>query len=227
VSDRQGIGDSQGPNMPVLPPPPARRLTTAEAIAIAKRARKLLRKGLLTPHQAVILDCLLWACRSPATGAIIVSYTALQRLCHCARGTVAAALDALQREGLLSRVKRRMRCAWHQGGTTTRQATSCYMLHPPPHTESNRWTVSLKSDSEILYVQRPTGDLIAAQIALARSTASSSYGAAGGLIISLAVGILLGADIPVWRGIYQSVCIPPRLPGVNRSKRLIQWREPA
>ena len=59
------------------------------------------------------------------------------------------------------------------------------MLHPPPHTESNRWTVSLKSDSEILYVQRPTGDLIAAQIALARSTASSSYGAAGGLIIVL------------------------------------------
>jgi DNA-binding GntR family transcriptional regulator len=35
----------------------------------------------------------------------VVSYTALQRLCHCARGTIAAALDALQREGLLSRIK--------------------------------------------------------------------------------------------------------------------------
>jgi hypothetical protein len=55
---------------------------------------------------------------------IVVSYTALQRLCHCARSTIAAALDALQREGLLSRVKRRVRRAWHQGGTTSRQATT-------------------------------------------------------------------------------------------------------
>jgi hypothetical protein len=45
------------------------------------------------------------------------------------------------------------------------------MLHPPPHTESNNWTVSLRSDSEILYVQQPTGDLIAAQVALTRRRA--------------------------------------------------------
>ena len=83
--------------MLVLPPPPARRLTTAEAIAIAKRGRKLLRKGSLTHHQTVILECLLWACRNLAIGAIVVSYTALQCLCHCARGTIAAALDALLR----------------------------------------------------------------------------------------------------------------------------------
>jgi len=157
--------------MPVLPPPPARRPTTAEAIAIAKRARKLLRKGMLTHHQAVVLDCLLWACRNPATGAILVSYSALQRLCHCARATIAAALDALQRVGLLSRVKRRVRLAWHQGGTTSRQATSCYMLHPPRHTEFNGCTVNIRSDSEILYMQQPTGDLIAAQVALARRRA--------------------------------------------------------
>jgi hypothetical protein len=166
-----GLGDSQGTTMPVLPPPPARRLTTAEAIAIAKRARKLLRKGSLTHHQAVILDCLLWACRNPATGAVVVSYSALQRLCHCARATIAAALDALQRVGLLSRVKRRVRIAWHQGGTTSRQATTCYMLHPPRHTEFNHWTVNIRSDSEVTYIQRPTGDLIAAQVALARRRA--------------------------------------------------------
>lgn len=158
--------------MPALPPPPARRLTASEAIAIAKRARKLLRKGMLTHHQAVILDCLLWSCRNPATGAIVASYTALQRLCHCARGTIAAALDALQRVGLLSRVKRRVRLAWHQGGTTSRQATTCYMLHPPPrHTEFDGSTVSLRSDSEILYVQQPTGNLMAAQVALAQRRA--------------------------------------------------------
>ena len=154
--------------MAVLPPPPARRLSLNEATAIAKRGRRLLRKGALTHHQAVVLDCLLWSCRNPATGAIVVSYTALQRLCRCARGTIASALDALQREGLLSRVKRRVRLAWHQGGTSSRQATTAYMLHPPRHTGFTHWPVNLRSDSEILYVQQPSGDLLAAQVALAR-----------------------------------------------------------
>src|SRR6476619_7428131 len=39
-------------------------------------------------------------------------------------------------------------------GTTSRQATSCYMLHPPRHTEFNGCTVNIRSDSEILYVQQ-------------------------------------------------------------------------
>jgi len=151
--------------------PPARRLSITEATAIAKRCRKLLRKGALTHHQAIVLDCLLWSCRNPATGAIVVSYTALQRLCRCARGTIASALDALQREGLLSRVKRRVRSAWHQGGASSRQATTAYMLHPPRHTGFNQWPVNIRSDSEILYVQQPSGDLLAAQVALARRRA--------------------------------------------------------
>src|SRR3954469_21555506 len=109
ASDRRGLGDHTDPQSAHLHHPHTAdpRPTTAEAIAIAKRARKLLRKGMLTHHQAVVLDCLLWACRNPATVPILVSYSALQRLCHCARATIAAALDALQRVGLLSRVKRR------------------------------------------------------------------------------------------------------------------------
>jgi hypothetical protein len=137
----------------ILPPPPARRLTPAECSAIAKRGRKLLRRGLLTHRQIVLLDCLLWSCRSPATGAMVVSYTALQRLAHMARETIAKGLRRLEDLGLLSRIKRRVRESWHQGGTRTRQATNAYILHPP-HSESSNATVDRQI--EILYIPLPT-----------------------------------------------------------------------
>jgi hypothetical protein len=159
--------------MPALPPPPARRLTPAEAAAVAKRGRKLMRAGRITHHQLALLDCLLWSCRNPTTGTIVASYSALERLAHMARATIAEALRVLERLHVLSRIKRRVRLAWHQGGVQTRQATSCYLLHPPRHSEFNGRTVSIQSDSvEILYVQQPRGDLAAAQIALARRRAA-------------------------------------------------------
>jgi hypothetical protein len=139
----------------ILPPPPARRLTPAECGAIAKRGRKLLRRGLLTHRQLVLLDALVWSCRSPATGALVVSYSVLQRLTHMARETVARGLHRLEELGLLSRIKRRIRESWHNGGTRTRQAMNAYLLHPPAdHSESSGATVD--PQLEILYVQMPT-----------------------------------------------------------------------
>lgn len=120
----------------VLPSPPARLLSPAEAGDVAKRARKLLRRGLLTHRQLALLDCLLWSCRCPRTGAIVVSYTALQRLAHMARETIAEGLRRLEAVRLLSRVKRRVRLSWANGGQASRQATNAYVLHPPAaHTE--------------------------------------------------------------------------------------------
>ncbi len=52
---------------------PCRRLTLSEAAAIAKRGRKLLRRGELTHRELCLLDCLLWSCRRPDTGAIVAS----------------------------------------------------------------------------------------------------------------------------------------------------------
>ena len=155
--------------MPTLPPPPARRLTPAEAATIAKRGRKLLRAGRITHRQFTLLDCLLWSCRNPATGAIVASYTALQRLARMARGTIAEALDVLERLRVLTRIKRRVRRAWHQGGAASRQATSCYVLH----TESNGWPVSQNDRTEILYVEQSASWVVtAAQTALARRRAT-------------------------------------------------------
>jgi hypothetical protein len=116
-----------------------------DPIAIAKRGRRLLRKGLITHRQLVVLNCLLWCCRD-RTGRITVSYTALCRLCHVARSTLSVALDALQALGCLSRIKRRVRVAWACGGTASRQATSSYLLHAPADTEFSGRTV-IENDS--------------------------------------------------------------------------------
>ena len=142
--------------MPTLPPPPAVKLTPAEAAAIAKRGRKLMRAGRITHCQWAVLDCLLWSCRSPATGAIVVSFSGLQKLAKVSRATVSSAIQALEQLRVLHRIKRRVRCLWHQGGQQSRQATNAYVLHPPRHSEFNSRTVYQSDRIELLYVQQQT-----------------------------------------------------------------------
>ena len=96
----------------------------AAAVSIAKRGRKLLRQGRITAKQYVLLDCLLWSCRAGEGEVARVSYTALERLCHAARSTIATALDTLQGLGLLSRIRSRQRFGW-----ASRQAVNRYLLH--------------------------------------------------------------------------------------------------
>jgi hypothetical protein len=155
--------------MPAVHP----RLTDAEAGAIAHRGRKLLRRGLLTHRQLVLLECLLWSCRSPATGAIVVSYTALQRLAHMARETIAGGLRVLERLGLLTRVKRRVRLLWHQGGQQVRQLTNAYVLHPPAANHCEFATATVSQRIETLHIAATSGgEVKAAQDALARRRAA-------------------------------------------------------
>jgi hypothetical protein len=135
-----------------------------DPIAIAKRGRKLLRADKLTHRQLVVLDCLLWCCRD-RTGGITVSYSALQRLCHVARDTVAGALDALQACGLLSRIKRRVWVAWVCGGSASRQATSSYVLHAPGYTEFGGRTVI---ENDRLQIEPTSREVAGAQATLAR-----------------------------------------------------------
>jgi hypothetical protein len=78
--------------MPTLPPPPAIKLTPADAAAIAKRDRKLMRAGRITHNQWAVLDCILWSCRNLTTGAIVVSFSGLQKLANVGRATVAGAV---------------------------------------------------------------------------------------------------------------------------------------
>jgi hypothetical protein len=149
--------------------PPAVKLAPAEAAAIAKRGRKLMRAGRITHKQWAVLDCLLWSCRNPTSGAIVVSFSGLQKLVKVGRATAAGAVKVLERLRVLSRIKRRIRVVWHQGGQQSRQATNAYVLHPPRHSEFSSRTVFQGDRTEILYLrQQAPADLAAAEAALAQ-----------------------------------------------------------
>jgi hypothetical protein len=91
--------------------------------------------------------------RHQGTGAIVVSYSALQRLANMARATVSGGLRALERLHLLTTIRRRVRLSWANGGHASRQATNAYVLHPSANTEFSERTVEQKL--EILEIRQP------------------------------------------------------------------------
>lgn len=115
-----------------LPLPPAPALTMQQVGGVMKRARKLRNRQQLTPYDFGVLDTLMFQCRNPRTGTIEVSYSALQRITGFARKTISKAIAKLTACSLVLKIKRRLRMAWHQGGTTSRQATNCYQFVAPP-----------------------------------------------------------------------------------------------
>jgi hypothetical protein len=104
-------------------------MSPALSIRLVKRARKLLRVGKLTHREFIVLDALVWCCRNPSSGRITVSYTALARLAHCARSTVARALSTLEGLGLLHRVRRYALFLWACGGQQARRLCNAYVLN--------------------------------------------------------------------------------------------------
>jgi hypothetical protein len=168
-----GLGQpEEAQALPVLPLPPPVRLTPAQAGDIAKRSRRFLRRGKLTHEEFTLLDTILWSCRRPGSGVVVVSYSALQKLARLSRQTIANGIQALEACRILTKVKRRVRVVWHQGGQQSRQATNAYVLHPPAdpwagHSESAGQTVP--REIEITHrVEAPPAAVAAAQEALAR-----------------------------------------------------------
>ena len=135
-----------------IPPPPVQRLTPAETGGIMKRARKLGRRGVLSPYDHRLLDALLFQCGSPLSGAVVASYSALARITGIGRATIAKGIAKLIRSGLLQRIKRRLRIAWHQGGTASLQAPNAYVFNvqPAADTESTPQPVIQKLESLII-----------------------------------------------------------------------------
>lgn len=151
-----------------LPPPPVQRLTPTEVGAVMKRARKLGRSGELTPYDHRVLDALLFQCRNPMSGAVVVSYSAIERITRIARPTIIKAVTRLIGCGLLNKIKRRLRVTWHQGGTASLQAPNAYSFNVPGpgHTESS--TQAVNQTLEITYLsQQVSAEAKAARDALA------------------------------------------------------------
>jgi hypothetical protein len=60
-------------------------MTPDAAIRMTKHGRRLLRRGLLAPHDYTVLDCLVWSCRKPGASMTSVTYKALAGLCGMCR----------------------------------------------------------------------------------------------------------------------------------------------
>lgn len=136
-----------------LPLPPAPALTMQQVGAVMKRARKLRNRQRITAHDFGVLDTLMFQCRSPKTGTVEVSYSALQKITGFARKTIGKAVARLTACNLVRKIKRRLRMAWHQGGTTSRQATNCYQfIAPAIDTDTEFPSKSVNRELEITYV---------------------------------------------------------------------------
>ena len=147
------------------------RLTPAEAGAIATRGRKLLRLRLMTRRDLVLLDALLWTCRTAGQATARVSYGQIQAATRMARATVAAALTALERLGLVQRQRHRVLAVSPAGGRVWRQLTSSYRLLLAEHREFSGRTDS-KVQDHILVVEAVPGRAVRqAQEALKRVAA--------------------------------------------------------
>ena len=137
-------------------------LSAADAGELIRRGRKMLRKGLLTHRELVLLDCLVWSARKPGAGEAVASYSTLQRLARLSRETIAKGLRRLGQLGLVKTVKRRVRVVWG-GRTASRQATSLYRFQPTP-TEFGAATVIQETK---IYPLAATTEQRAAESALA------------------------------------------------------------
>jgi hypothetical protein len=101
-------------------------LSPSSAAYISKRARRLLRNGDLTHHQIAVLDAMLWDARRPGADRVVVSYSGLQKLARVCRQTIADAVAAFERLGLVRKLKRKVLVLWNNGGRKWQQRANEY-----------------------------------------------------------------------------------------------------
>jgi len=143
-------------------------LSATGAGTVASRARKLLAKGLITHRQYVLLDCLLWACRTPGRATARVSYSILQERAHQARSTVAAGIKVLLSLGLIQRTRHRILITGQNGGRVWKQLTNVYRLIVRSEREFNDRTDSKPPEITSLGSTVLSGAVEEAQEALRR-----------------------------------------------------------
>ena len=103
-------------------------MSPSQAAHIAKRARKLLRSGELTHHQIAVLDSLLWDLRKHGSDKVTATYRGLQKMARVCRQTVAEAIAAFVRLGLLRKFKMKVLVLWANGGRKWQQQPNSYQF---------------------------------------------------------------------------------------------------
>ena len=140
-------------------------LSGREAGAIAARVRLLRRQRLLTAYEAALADVMLWTARKPGSGLLTASLAVLARLAGQARSTATEGVRRLEELGLIQRIRRRVRVAWHDGRTASRQVANAYRLIAPATETAAR--PGRDQSLTISVVETSTGAVRAAQEALA------------------------------------------------------------
>jgi len=160
-------------------------ISARQAALAAKKARRLHREGALSHAQYALIDTLLWSCRHPGRSLCRVSYTALQRLAHVSRQTIADAIPVLERLGLLRRFKQRLSVPW-AFGKASRQDKNIYEIIIPATESTDRPVYSVKESfisaneerGPVVDNNRPPSDLEKA-LALIASTRAARLGLSG------------------------------------------------
>jgi hypothetical protein len=138
-------------------------MSPIQAAYLAKRARKAVRAGLLTPHHFTVLEILLWEVRPRGSDRAAVSYSRLQELAGRCRQTVADAIKAGLRLGLLRKIKHKTLTLWANGGRKWRQTPNEYVFH----CESTAQTEYPKEVIQILKTAPGNAEIRSAQAAMA------------------------------------------------------------
>jgi hypothetical protein len=112
------------------PMPNAKRgfMSPTQAAYISKRARDAVRAGLLTAKQFIVLETLLWDIRDRGSDSATATYGWLQRLTNACRQTIADAIAAFERLGLVRRIKHKTLVLWNNGGRQWKQRPSEYVF---------------------------------------------------------------------------------------------------
>jgi len=139
-------------------------LSPSAAAHIAKRARKLHRLGLITHAQMAVLDVLLWDMRKPGSDTTTVTYNGLCKLAAVCRQTVADAVAAFERLGLLRRIKCKVLVLWANNGRKWRQQANEYVF---TRCESGAQTEYPKEEIRIHILQPSPAETREAQARLA------------------------------------------------------------
>lgn len=114
-------------------------MTSFVPARIAQRLRRLASGKLISPHDLLVAETLLWACRAPGREAAQISFTRLAKLAGVARSTAVQAVHRLQELGILAREKTRLRVVWSLG-IASRQGRNIYRWIMPATESASRPT---------------------------------------------------------------------------------------
>lgn len=98
------------------------------AARAAKQARKLHRMGEISHAQLAVFDSLLWDIRQHGADRAAVSYAGLCKLAGVCRQTVADAVAAFERLGLVRKIKHKVLVLWANGGRRWQQRPNEYVF---------------------------------------------------------------------------------------------------